>query len=46
MQIDAVILAVGDVGVTVTIDGVESTYAMAAGETRTFTAADRSRRCR
>jgi Helix-turn-helix domain len=36
--IDAVILAVGDVGVTVTIDGVESTYAMAAGETRTFTA--------
>jgi cytoskeleton protein RodZ len=37
-QIDAVVEAVGDVGVTVTIDGVESTYPMAAGETRTFTA--------
>ena len=37
-EIDAVIEAVGDVGVTVTIDGVESTYPMGAGETRTFTA--------
>ncbi len=37
-QIDAVIEAVGDVSVTVTVDGVESTYPMAAGETRTFTA--------
>jgi hypothetical protein len=37
-QIDAVVLAVGDVGVTVTADGVETTFAMAAGETRTFTA--------
>ncbi len=36
--IDAVIQAVGDVGVTVTVDGVESTYAMDAGETRTFSA--------
>ena len=37
-QIDAVVEAVGNVGVTVTSDGVESTFAMAAGETRTFTA--------
>jgi len=37
-QIDAVIQAVGDVSVTVTVDDVESTYPMAAGETRTFTA--------
>ena len=37
-QIDAVVEAVGDVGVTVTADGVESTFAMGAGETRTFTA--------
>lgn len=37
-QIDAVVEAVGDVGVTVTSDGVESTYGMDAGETRTFTA--------
>lgn len=37
-EIDAVIEAVGDVGVTATIDGVESTYLMTAGETRTFTA--------
>lgn len=36
--IDAVVEAVGDVGVTVTIDGVESSYAMNAGETRTFSA--------
>ena len=36
--IDAVIQALGDVGVTVTVDGVESTYPMTAGETRTFTA--------
>ena len=41
-QIDAVVEAVGDVGVTVTADGVESTFAMAAGETRTFTAQDRA----
>ena len=33
---------VGDVGVTVTADGVASTFTMAAGETRTFTRADRS----
>ncbi|MEO8422868.1 MAG: helix-turn-helix domain-containing protein [Actinomycetota bacterium] len=37
-EIDAVVEAVADVGVTVTIDGVESTYPMAAGETRTFSA--------
>lgn len=37
-EIDAVIQAIGDVGVTATIDGVDSTYRMAAGETRTFTA--------
>jgi Helix-turn-helix domain/RodZ C-terminal domain len=37
-SIDAVVQAVGDVGVTVTIDGVESSYAMNAGETRTFSA--------
>jgi cytoskeletal protein RodZ len=37
-EIDAVVQAIGDVGVTVTSDGVESTYAMNAGETRTFTA--------
>ncbi|MGZ5297916.1 MAG: hypothetical protein ACXWEZ_13480, partial [Actinomycetota bacterium] len=37
-EIDAVVQAVGDVGVTVTADGVESRYPMAAGETRTFTA--------
>ncbi len=37
-QIDAVVEAVGDVGVTVTADGVESTFAMQVGETRTFTA--------
>ena len=37
-QIDAVVEAVGDVGVTVTADGVESTFALEAGETRTFTA--------
>jgi hypothetical protein len=37
-EIDAVVQAVGDVSVTVKIDGVESTYPMAAGETRTFTA--------
>jgi hypothetical protein len=37
-RIDAVVQAVGDVSVTVTVDGVESTYPMAAGETRTFTA--------
>lgn len=37
-EIDAVIQAVADVGVTVTVDGVESTYPMEAGETRTFTA--------
>ena len=37
-QIDAVVEAVGDVGVTVTSDGVESTFSMGAGETRTFTA--------
>jgi hypothetical protein len=37
-EIDAVIQAVGDVDVTVTIDGLESTYPLAAGETRTFTA--------
>jgi hypothetical protein len=37
-QIDAVVEAVGDVGVTVTSDGVEETFAMGAGETRTFTA--------
>lgn len=37
-DIDAVIEAVGDVGVTVTADGVESTYEMEASETRTFTA--------
>ena len=37
-QIDAVVEAVGDVGVTVTADGVEATFAMGAGETRTFTA--------
>lgn len=36
--IDVVVQAVGDVGVTVTIDGVESSYAMNAGETRTFSA--------
>jgi hypothetical protein len=36
--INAVIEAVGDVGVTVSIDGVESTYAMETGETRTFNA--------
>lgn len=37
-QIDAVVEAVGDVGVTVTADGVESTFALQVGETRTFTA--------
>ena len=37
-QIDAVVEAVGNVGVTVTSDGVESTFSMGAGETRTFTA--------
>jgi hypothetical protein len=37
-QIDAVVEAVGSVGVTVTSDGVESTFSMGAGETRTFTA--------
>jgi hypothetical protein len=37
-QIDAVVEAVGDVGVTVTADGVESTFALEVGETRTFTA--------
>jgi Helix-turn-helix domain len=37
-QIDAVVEAVGDVGLTVTADGLESTFTMAAGETRTFTA--------
>jgi hypothetical protein len=37
-EIDAVVQAIGDVGVTVTADGVETTFAMAAGETRTFTA--------
>jgi hypothetical protein len=37
-EIDAVIQAVGDVSVTVTSDGAASTYPMAAGETRTFTA--------
>ena len=37
-QIDAVVEAVGDVGLTVTADGVESSFTMAAGETRTFTA--------
>jgi cytoskeleton protein RodZ len=37
-EIDAVVEAVGDVGVTVTVDGVESTYPMAAGETRAFSA--------
>ena len=37
-QIDAVVQAIGDVSVTVTVDGVESTYPMAAGETRTFMA--------
>jgi hypothetical protein len=36
--IDAVVQAVGSVGLTVTVDGVESTYAMDAGETRTFSA--------
>jgi cytoskeleton protein RodZ len=37
-EIDAVIQAIGDVGVTATVDGVESTYPMAAGETRTISA--------
>ena len=37
-EIDAVVQAIGDVDVTVTADGVETTFAMAAGETRTFTA--------
>jgi hypothetical protein len=37
-RIDAVVEAVGDVGVTVAADGVESTFSMGAGETRTFTA--------
>lgn len=37
-EIDAVVEAVANVSVTVTVDGVESTYPMAAGETRTFTA--------
>jgi hypothetical protein len=37
-QIDAVVEALGDVEVTVTADGVESTFAMEVGETRTFTA--------
>lgn len=37
-EINAVFKATGDVGVAATIDGVESTYRMAAGETRTFTA--------
>ncbi len=37
-SIDAVVEAVGDVGVNVSIDGVESTYEMGAGETRTFSA--------
>jgi hypothetical protein len=37
-QIDAVVEAIDDVSVTVTIDGVESTYLMNAGETRTFSA--------
>jgi cytoskeleton protein RodZ len=36
--IDAVIEAVGGVGVTVSVDGVESAYELEAGETRTFTA--------
>jgi Helix-turn-helix domain len=36
--IDAVVQAVGAVGVTVTIDGVETSYTMNAGETRTFSA--------
>lgn len=37
-QIDAVVEALVDVGVTVTSDGVESSYPMETGETRTFTA--------
>lgn len=37
-SIDAVIQAVAEVRVTVTADGVESTYTMGAGETRSFMA--------
>lgn len=37
-SIDAVILAVADVRVSVTADGVVSTYTMGAGETRSFMA--------
>jgi cytoskeleton protein RodZ len=38
LRIDAILQAIADVQVTVTADGVASTYTMAAGETRTFTA--------
>ncbi len=37
-EIDAVVQAIADVRVTVTADGVDSSYTMAAGETRTFMA--------
>jgi len=42
-EIDAVVVAIFPVDVTVHADGVESHYAMAAGETRTFTAKTRLR---
>jgi len=38
-EIDAVVQAIADVHVVVTADGVDSTFDMAAGETRTFMAA-------
>ena len=37
-EIDAVVQAIADIQMTVTTDGDSATYAMAAGETRTFTA--------